>query len=114
MRKLGSAAAVALTGVFLAVSLGGQAGARSPGARAFVPTDIHRAQTDLTSAEPRVLKSGHPVRHYAPPVAPFQGPGTPPRVRFTEAPVGHPVPLGQLRPASFAFSLYPTGPPLLR
>jgi hypothetical protein len=114
MRKLSSAAAVVLTGVFLALSLGGQAGARRPVGHAFVPSDMHRAQTTLDSAQPRLLKSGHPVRHDAPPVTPFRGPVTLPQVRFTETPAGHPVSPGQLRPASFAFSLYPTGPPLRR
>jgi|SRR5687767_13196487 hypothetical protein len=114
MRKLCSTAAVFLTGVFLALSLGAQAGVRSPAEHAFVPTDMHRAQTDLASAQPRALKSGHPVRHDAPPVAPFRGPVTLPQLRFTEAPAGHPVTPGQLRPASSAFSLYPTGPPLRR
>jgi hypothetical protein len=114
MRKLCSTAAIFLTGVFLALSLGAQAGVRSPAEHAFVPTDMHRAQTDLASAQPRVLKSGHPVRHDAPPVAPFRGPVTLPQLRFTEAPAGHPVTPGQLRPASSAFSLYPTGPPLRR
>ena len=114
MRKLGSAAAVVLSGVFLALSLGGQAGIRRAADRAIVPTDVHRGQTELASALPRDLKSGHPVRHDAPPVAPFRGPVTLPQVRFTEVPAGHPVTPGQLRPASFAFSLYPTGPPLRR
>ena len=114
MRKLCSTAAVFLSGVFLALSLGAPGGARSPAEQAFVPTDMHRAQTDLASAEPRALKSGHPVRHDAPPIAPFRGPVTLPQLRFTEAPAGHPVTPGQLRPASSAFSLYPTGPPLLR
>jgi hypothetical protein len=114
MRKLGSAAAVVLTGLFLALSLGGPAGSRRPAERAFVPADMHRAQTTLASAQPRVLKSGHPVRHDDPPVAPFRGPATLPEFRFTEAPARHPVTPGQLRPASFAFSLYPTGPPARR
>ena len=114
MRKLCSAAAGFLTGVFVALSLGAPAGARSPAEYAFVPTDMHRAQTDLASAEPRADKSGHPVRHDAPPIAPFRGPVTLPQLRFTEAPAGHPVTPGQLRPASSAFSLYPTGPPLRR
>jgi hypothetical protein len=114
MRKLGSAAGVVLTALLLALSLGGQAGTRRPATHAFVPTDMHRAQSDLASAQLRVFKSGHPVRHDAPPVVPFRGPVTLLQVRFTEAPTGHPVTPGQLRPASFAFSLYPTGPPLRR
>jgi len=114
MSKLCSTAAVFLTGVFLALSLGAQAGVRSPAEHAFVPTDMHRAQTDLASAQPRALKSGHPVRHDAPPVTPFRGPDALPQLRFTEAPAGHPAVPGQLRPASSAFSLYPTGPPARR
>jgi hypothetical protein len=114
MRKFCSTAAAFLTGALLALSLGGQAGARSPAAHAFVPTDMHRAQTDLASMQPRAVKSGHPVRHDAPPVAPFRGPATLPQLRFTEIPAGHPAAPGQLRPASSAFSLYPTGPPLRR
>ena len=111
MRKLGSTAAVLLTGALLALSLGGQAGARGAAHHAFVPTDMHRAQTDLASAQPRVVKSGHPVRHDAPPVTPFRGPDALPQLRFTEAPAARPTAPSQLRPASFAFSLYPTGPP---
>ena len=114
MRKLCSAAAVFLTGAFLALSLGGQAGSRSAAERAFITTDMHRAQTDLASAQHRALKSGHPVRHDTPPVAPLRGPVTLPQLRFTEAPAAHPDAPRQLRPASSAFSLYPTGPPLRR
>lgn len=110
MRKLSSAAAVLLTSVLLALSLGGPAGSRTPSEHAFVPTDLPRAQSDLASAQLRVLKSGHPV----PPVLPFRGPVTLPEFRFTEAPAGHPAAPGQLRPASSTFSLYPTGPPVLR
>lgn len=114
MRKLCSAAAFFLTGAFLALSLGGQAGSPSAAERAFVATDMHRAQTDLASGQHRALKSGHPVRHDAPLVAPFRGPAALPKLRFTEAPAAHPATPGQLRPASSAFSLYPTGPPLRR
>jgi hypothetical protein len=114
MRKPCSTAAVFLTGVFLALSLGGQAGSRSGTAHAFAPTDLHRPQTELASAQARALKSGHPVRHDTPPVFLLRGPAALPPHRFTEAPAGHPVTPGPLRPASSAFSLYPTGPPLLR
>ena len=114
MRKLCSAAAFFLSGAVLALSLGGQPGSRSATERAFVATDMHRAQTDLASGQHRALKSGHPVRHDAPPVAPFRGPAALPQLRFTEAPAAHPGTRGQLRPGSSAFSLYPTGPPLRR
>ena len=114
MRKLSAAAAGVLTGLFLALSFGVQAGTRTPAEQAFVPTDLHRAQTDQASMQPRVLKSGHSVRHHAPPVAPLRGSVTLPQFRFTEAPAGHPVTPVQHRPASSAFSLYPTGPPVRR
>ena len=114
MRKLCSTAAVFLTGVFLALSFGAQAGVRSPAEHAFVPTDMHRAQTDLASAQPRALKSGHPVRHDAPPVAPLRGLASFPQLRFTEEPAAYRSTPNQLRPASSAFSLYSTGPPLRR
>ena len=114
MRRLSAAAAGILTGVFLALSLGGPAGPRTPSEHAFVPTDLQRAQTDQASMQPRVLKSGHPVRHHAPLVAPLGGFVTLPQFRFTEATAGHPVTPVQHRPASSAFSLYPTGPPVRR
>src|SRR4026207_1464288 len=114
MRKLCSAAAGFLTGIFVALSLGAPGGARSPAEPAFRPPDTPRAQTDLASAQHRALKSAHPVRHDASPAVPFRGPVTLPQLHFPEAPVGHPVTPGQLRPASSAFSLYPTGPPLRR
>ena len=114
MRKLCSTAAVFLTGAFLALSLGGQAGSRSAAERAIVATDMYRAQADLASAQYRALKPGHPARHDAPPVTPFRGPAALPQFRFTEAPAAHPATPGQLRPGSSAFSLYPTGPPLQR
>jgi hypothetical protein len=114
MRKLCSAAAVFLSGVFLALSLGGQAGLRRAAERAYVTSDMHRAQTELASAQHRALKSGHPVRHDAPPVAPLRGLASVPQPRFTEAPPAHRSTPSQLRPASSAFALYPTGPPLRR
>jgi len=114
MRKLCSASAVFLTGAFLALSLGGQTGFRRAVERAYVTTDMHRAQTELASAQHRVLKSGHPVRHDAPPVAPLRGLASFPQPRFTGAPAAHRSEPSQLRPASSAFALYPTGPPLRR
>jgi hypothetical protein len=114
MRKLGSTAAFLITAAFLALALGGQAGSRSAAERAFVTTDMHRAQTDLASAQHRALKSGHPVRQDAPLVAPLRGPVTLPQLRFSEAPASLSDAPRQLRPASSAFALYPTGPPLRR
>ena len=114
MRKLSAAAAGILTGVFLALSVGVQAGLRTPVEQAFVPTDLHRAQTDQASIQLRVLKSGHLAGQHAPPVAPLRSSVTLPRFRFTDVPGGHPVTPVQHRPASSAFSLYPTGPPAQR